>query len=277
MGTWGPKLYQDDIAVDVKQYYTDQLHRNKSSEEITKDLIINNQDLLSDPFDAPVFWYALADTQWNYGRLDNCVKEQALLHLEKGNELIRWETENPQWSKAREKELTELKQKLLSEQPPEKKVSQYKIYHCNWKIGDVYAYQLSSDYAQNNLMKGKYLFFVKVDECLWHPGHIVPVVYFYWITSDTLLTIEDLQKIKYIPQFYTPKAYSNFPKDKKLYLLSLLSTSARVIPKKQLIHIGTLTDVIRINNEEPNPYCVRWKDFEKYIIDNFNTWDKYKT
>lgn len=39
MGAWGPKLYQDDVAEDVRDYYKDQLHRGKTGKEITQDLI----------------------------------------------------------------------------------------------------------------------------------------------------------------------------------------------------------------------------------------------
>ncbi len=31
--------------------------------------------------------------------------------------------------------LKELQQKLLSPQPAEKRISQYKLYHCEWEIG----------------------------------------------------------------------------------------------------------------------------------------------
>ena len=39
MGAWGLKIYQDDIAEDVKFYYMDQLHRGKTGEIITQELI----------------------------------------------------------------------------------------------------------------------------------------------------------------------------------------------------------------------------------------------
>ena len=75
-----------------------------------------NQSLISDPDDAPSFWFALADTQWDLGRLENCVKEQALYHIDAGHNLRRWEVENPKWAQTRADILLALKQKLLSEQ-----------------------------------------------------------------------------------------------------------------------------------------------------------------
>ena len=31
----------------------------------------------------------------------------------------------------------------------------------------------------------------------------------------------------------------------------------------------------RIEGENQNPYQVSWKDFEKYMIDNFKTWNDF--
>ena len=275
MGAWGPKLYQDDVAEDVRDYYKDQLHRGKTGKEITQEMIAQNEDIISDQDDAPVFWFALADTQWNLGRLEDFVKEQALNHIQDGYDLKRWETENSQGAKIRERVLRELKEKLLSSQPAEKKISPYKLYHCEWKMGDIYAYELGGEYAKEMEMLGNYFYFIKVDERIWHPGHIVPVVYFYWITGDKLMSLEELKTMDYIPQFFNPKAYKNNPDRKTLYRLTLLSTSSRVIPKKRLTFIGNIKEVKRVDNEDPGSYQVSWKDFEKYIIKNFRTWNEF--
>ena len=78
MGAWGPKLYQDDLAEEVRTYYKDQLRRGKKGTDITQELILKNSDVLSDEDEASVFWFALADTQWSLGRLENSVKMNAL-------------------------------------------------------------------------------------------------------------------------------------------------------------------------------------------------------
>lgn len=48
MGTWGPKLYQDDLAEDIRDYYKEQLHRGKKGIEITKELLIQYQMEIND-------------------------------------------------------------------------------------------------------------------------------------------------------------------------------------------------------------------------------------
>lgn len=144
MASWGPKLYQDDLAVDVRDYYKDQLKRGKTNEVVTEELIMDNEDIITDEDEAPVFWFALSDTQWNLGRLLPFVKEKALEYLKKGSNLKRWEREaiNQREYKGRAKVLQELEQRLMSQMPAEKKISQYRLYKCEWTIGDVFAYKL---------------------------------------------------------------------------------------------------------------------------------------
>ena len=50
-------------------------------------MIDQDQSLFGDKEEEPLFWFALADTQWNYGRLLPSVKEKALLFLSKEGEL----------------------------------------------------------------------------------------------------------------------------------------------------------------------------------------------
>ena len=74
MGAWGTGLYQNDIGLDVRDYFKDELHRGKSGTEITEELSVIHAESIQDADDAPEFWLALADTQWDMGRLQENVK-----------------------------------------------------------------------------------------------------------------------------------------------------------------------------------------------------------
>ncbi len=291
MGSWGPKLYQDDLAEDIKSYYKDQLHRGKKGHEITAELISENQCTLSDADDAPVFWFALADTQWNLGRLEDEVKQQALYHIKDGHDLRRWQLVDAREASIRAKVLAELEKKLNTPQPEEKKVSIYKIYHCQWKIGDVFAYQLESDLAKERGLYGRYFLIQKVDEHVWHPGHIVPIVYVK-ITSDTNLpsNVEEYDKLEYVQtcvskyeeRFWpidmrrpqediAEKSKINYQVDEYGYLpqyrATLVNTSKRIIPKK-LIYLGNFENAIPPQKEfvphsKYNIINVLWKCFDE--------------
>lgn len=76
---------------------------------------------MGDVEEEPLFWFALADTQWNYGRLQPEVREKALYFLSQEDELERWREAGEKQLKAWMSTRDHLKEKLLSPQPPEKR------------------------------------------------------------------------------------------------------------------------------------------------------------
>ena len=298
MGAWGARLYEDDTALDVKDRF-DELRVGKTVEDITRELIDEYSCMMDDVNCAPVFWFALADTQWNLGRLLPEVKEQALAWIDKGGDLAVWQEENPRQAVTREKVLRELHQKLNSPQPPEKKISQHRLYKCEWEIGDVFAFQLESDLAKEKGLFGRYFLFQKVDEGTWPPGHVIPIVYVK-ITEDEQLPVckEDFDRLEYVQtssstfdlsiEEFRPiekdlterevlkkseqiKAELRF--DEYGYLpsfrIKLLSTSRKSIPKK-LVYVGSFTESLPPKIEYVQKYKVSipalsWKKFNKRI------------
>ena len=72
MGTWGVGLYANDTAADVRDTWLKNLKLGASGEEATAALL---QAWGKD--DDPLFWLALADTQWTWGRLEAHVRDRA--------------------------------------------------------------------------------------------------------------------------------------------------------------------------------------------------------
>lgn len=83
MGAWGSSLYESDTACDIRDDYVDKLKRGKSNEEITSKLIIEYVEGESDVEEIALFWFALANIQWDYGRLLPMVKEKHCFSLVK--------------------------------------------------------------------------------------------------------------------------------------------------------------------------------------------------
>lgn len=201
MGTWGYGLYSDDVTRDVKDIYVDKLRRGKSGMQASKEMIAEFKWALDDEDDAPLFWFAMADTQWNYGRLQNEVKTQALYYLNDIKNLQRWEFENPKMFSKRKEVLNSLCKKIMTQQPPEKKVSLYHLHYCQWKIGDIYSYQLDGENAKKRGIDGCHLLFYKVAESTWWPGHVIPVVYIKLTKNDEIpKTREEIEKLEYIQE-----------------------------------------------------------------------------
>ena len=273
MGTWGPGLYQNDVSDDIKLDFIDKCKRGHTIEEATEIFIKEYSEELNDEDDAPNFWFALADIQWKYGKLLPKVKENALYHIE--NELKK-ETYNEfdkSDAKKRKKVLEDLREKLNSPMPPEKKISQYRLYKCEWKIGDTYAYPLDADIWKDTDFYGNYLIMQKVGERNWSPGHTIPVVR-EKITENKHLPIkpEEIEKLKYI--------ILEERDPWKRYTLGLGNTSKRIMPKK-LIYMGNYgifsipDDAEQIDLKDMYTYY-EWKYFDECILKrvNYNCFSK---
>jgi hypothetical protein len=114
MGTSGTAIFSDDTASDVRRDFVDLLRRGWAAEEALKVLLRDWSDFLEDSDDGPVFWLALASTQWDYGCLTEDVKQRAIAVVEGGANLPRWSEKQLDKRRA---VLAELKDKLLSAQP----------------------------------------------------------------------------------------------------------------------------------------------------------------
>ena len=159
MGAWGVGLYQDDVACDIKEEYINRLKiMGQTNIEATEELIEGNEDYFYDEEDGPVSWFALADTQWRYGRLLPEVKDIAIKLIKEEIDLERWKEDEKQYEKRKEV-LNKLMEKLNSPQPPEKKISKRKLIKAQWEKGDVVLYQLTNEKVKDSKWYNKYVLF----------------------------------------------------------------------------------------------------------------------
>jgi len=282
MGTWGTSLYSNDSASDIRGDYVDKLKRGKSNEDVTQELIAENKDIMGDDEEEPLFWFALADTQWNYGRLLPEVKEKALDFLSSGKEDERWKDAGQTYEDAWKNTLDKLKSKLQSPQPKEKKVAKYRLYKCKWELGDVYAYQFDSEYSKENNYYKQYCVFRKVSEDTCWPGHIVPVVKVYKQIFTDIPSLETLKNVNVLEQCFYPTVLEKNPNVEREYCIDLMSTSEKVIPKEQLTFLGNIKgdDIVPFMGRDYwlGYTYVGWEQskynnrFEHYIIDMYNAW-----
>ncbi len=285
MGAWGTSLYANDAASDIRGDYVDKLRRGKTNEEATRELIEKNREIMGDVEEEPLFWYALADTQWNYGRLLPEVKEKALYFLSQKGELERWAESGEAKLKAWMNTLEKLRQELLSPPPAEKRVPKYRFYKCKWNLGDVYAYRFSSEYSKEKGFYGDYIAFRKVSEDNLWPGHIVPMVQVYkWIGKD-IPTLDFLKALPLLELTYYPKEYIHKLDTEKDYIISLAYSSERTIPKAKLTFLGNIPgdDLVPFSKRDywVGHRYVGWEgtswnnQFEHYMIDMYLAWKDY--
>ncbi len=239
MGAWGTALYSDDYAADVRADYRELLKNGKTDEEALQEVARKDAPPVGSE-DEYVFWYALADTLWNYGRLTPEVKEKALYFLETVKEDDRWDNEKT-WEK-RKAVLQKLKEKLLSEQPPRKKVSIYVPYRCPWNVGDVFAYQFRKPISEEYGVKGKYIVFRKVAEVKAWPDNTIPVVAIYRWMGDEIPALEAIKEMPYVVM----NSVSLMPEYKNMgyltYSFAMSIGSKRELSMQHFQYIGNLQD-----------------------------------
>jgi hypothetical protein len=92
LGAWGPSLFADDTACDVRDSYRDLIADGVDDAGATRQVLSLWSDTASgDPDEAVVVWVALAVTQSKLGRLDPAVAGRALELIDGGGDLDRWE------------------------------------------------------------------------------------------------------------------------------------------------------------------------------------------
>jgi len=164
MGAWGYKLFDDDLACDIKEEYINKLKIGKTNKVATAELISENSCVINDIDTCSVFWFALADTQWNHGRLLPEIQKKALEYINTGENLKIWEDDEKSYN-SRKKVLVELEKRLKSVQPKEKKITKISMNRTPFKIGDILLYRIndkSDDPYLDELPKeylGKYVLF----------------------------------------------------------------------------------------------------------------------
>ena len=301
MGTWGTGIFQDDVALDIKDSYTERVRKGEDGERVTADLIAEYQSEFDEPDTKAVFWLALADTQWKLGRLEPEVKERALQCIRDGSELERWESATAADYRARKRALSALEERLMTPQPAKKTFKQPIPYYCGWQIGDVFALKLCGERAEKLGFTGRYLLMQTVDTCPWYPNKTIPIVYVKLTPAQELpKNPEEYEACEYIQISFTlyedrflplsaihmkeqiaERMKIKYERDEYGLLpefrLSLITTSKRVIPKS-LVYVGNFAGAVKpkrefIPHEKMNICTVRWgkdgADFEDYVMNRY--------
>lgn len=89
MGAWGTGIFADDNAADLRDDCRKLIGDGATGPQATERLIAQWAPR-GDPDLEPVFWLALALTQWNCGRLEARVKEEALRVIVDASAIRPW-------------------------------------------------------------------------------------------------------------------------------------------------------------------------------------------
>ena len=202
MGAWGVKIFQSDVALDVKEEFKAELLRGHSDEEALKTLLVSCSDFANDDDDQYDFWFAIASYSYDLGRLLPEVRDKAIALIDAGGDIERWEGRE---KTKREAVLNELKAKLLSEQPPRKEFKPLKSKVSPLTANDIYYFRFDEDYKSKYYYN--YYIFVLVEGAACVDFRVrgfldeYPLVYIK-ISKDFPEKIEDLDNIPMASKTY---------------------------------------------------------------------------
>ncbi len=112
MGTWGPGVFSDDLAADIRTDWRDLVVQRVDDAEATRRIVERYAEELSDDEQADVVWIALAAAQHETGRLNEVVRANALAAIAGGRDVARWAQEDHSSARQRARVLEKLAGRL---------------------------------------------------------------------------------------------------------------------------------------------------------------------
>lgn len=218
MGVWNSSIIGNDTAQDLKSEYQAAFFYNDVETALAKiDAYVRGMFDETDEEEWSCYYYSLAEFMWKHGILTEDVCARTIDMIDSGFGLEIWELEGTSNLNKRKKVLAEFREKLLSPQPPKKKIRF--SFHTKpiFQTGDLIALQLKTldkHYpAHSNLGEdvfrshdGKYIVLRKAGDKINQLSSIEPQFKDYWAKFqlynaifDKCPTVEELENISFVP------------------------------------------------------------------------------
>ena len=143
MGTWGTRIFDDDGAADIYAEYRILLGYKVDREKAWQLIYNYFYPEYKGSDDEDVFWLSVALFQWQNGILKEEVKQRAIQCIDDESYLEVWKESDPAAYKKRRVVLAQLKEKLINEVNPPRKVAKCPPYYrekTQFSIGDIFSY-----------------------------------------------------------------------------------------------------------------------------------------
>ena len=212
MGAWSVTITGNDTAQDLKSEYQAAFFYNDVPTALQKlDSYVRINFNESDEEEWCDYYYSLADYMWKHGILTEEVRDRAVEMMNSGFGLDIWAESGEKTLLKRKKVLAEFRDKLLSPQPPKKKIKVNMYLNPIFETGDVVAIQLltaDKDYVEKSRFSeefyrdchGKYVVMRKVTDEISYISGVEPSVKDIWAVFqlygkvfDVCPTMEDLK------------------------------------------------------------------------------------
>lgn len=145
MGAWSASITGNDTAQDLMQEYTVAFYKFPVEEALEKlDSYVRSKYCdETDPEEWVNYYYSLADFMWKKGILTDQVRDRAVEMIDSRFGMELWE-EDKTTLRQREKVLAKFREKLLSPQPPKKRIKPNVHMEPIFHSGDLIAVQLQT-------------------------------------------------------------------------------------------------------------------------------------
>lgn len=257
MSAWGTKIFGNDLAQDIKSDFVEMLGIGMDILEIEEYLL--NEAPEDDDELACSFWTSLAALEWDYGVLNNNIKEKAKNIIKNNGDDELFISVNDK--KKRRIELENLYNKLDTVNPKIKKIRPVFIYRTPWKVGDIFALDINGHYVYiiiSGIQRNQ-----KKIECLSTESVFIKV---YDLVTDQLLDIKSFKR-----KIFKKIKYKKLNDDDKCnhYVERVWCTSKREKNnfEKNLIYIGNKRIISQYNSSASIKY--QFKELKNTMINIF--------
>ena len=251
MGTWGTKLYDDDVACDIKEDYKNYLSIGMENSKIIKQLMNDYKEELNDDRDYKTFWLVIADLSHSYGKLTEDVKKKAIEIIDSGYDVEIWDTK---LKKERIAELKKIKEKINKQIIP-KKIPKIKVVKGFYNYGDVLAYKITLEFVKDAWKP-------RIEQSKYNNCYVLLKVLGVAIDKRGNLPIEYCNEENIVAIY--DKAFKNEPslEDIKKYTSGLILNSLSE-PSKFSLRINK-RDLKKLNFKIVNRSCNNYDENYKY-------------
>ncbi len=254
MGAWGPAIFSDDLACDLRDDFKNLIAEGLSSADATEKLFNSYEINKDDLEECNVFWLSLAATQWKMGRLDEEVKSKAIKIIDSGSDVLRWREEGESgWAKQREKHLLKLKEQLLSPQSEPKKIRKRFKNQTDLKFGDAIAYRLNS---------GNYVIFRVIDHHTDNGGTFPICEICDWIGKE-IPQPDEIEKFDVIKEKVRQTVF-----DKEYETIIFLQHSKKEYPNTRTLIVARGLN-IQPKNTRFGGLAFSWKNLDEELLEHY--------
>lgn len=187
------RITDHPIISDIKKEYVQLRQNGQSREESTQLLIQNHMETLIYPMNeaASFFWIGVADAQYSRKELTDTVAQKAQSALN----VLSLSNLN-----ITPGDIERRRSHYLQAPMSEKKIGKpRRKYQCTWKIGDVFALELTSERAQKLNIAHSFILYQKVDEILIYNGCTIPIVTLAFCNfSDFPVVIDKFKEVPHL-------------------------------------------------------------------------------